>query len=745
MPAVSGMTAAFRKAFKENLAVKGLPPNDHLKLLLACLWEHKLIYHVEIIDCKLFLTHKNNRGGLLLSPHNAHRNAAKIHVAGANISNLANALCVELASHGPMRDEHIQKNMALIERALGLLAPVNGDERYLTLSCGHTAAFCKVAQMLGETSAKELQIADSTKIDVQKLCKSNDFKTMIHTGWGWDVVRACVDEEFPDFSQIAQKALNTQNNANTAISEFEVMMTIDASLSDCGFKALPNFKELALDNINAMCAPSSSYSGALFDFVTVFGGGAGAPHVALMDTVAKGFGCNVALQGTYWAALGSAQFSDKTCMFPLVRVSLALANLTSDKVEDGVAKLLQKSDISRVASKAKAAEATEAEEFLKDCMAISEAVGGTAAIAKPVGQAFVRMGLKLTGKEKQGRERSTYTIDQLRTMFLADVGQILGEKVTFEAWDGKADASLPPQGEPTSSSVSATSAVTSLSDHDDPVFIAGQAGFKIGKIVVEKSIDASPDRLYTIFTIASKVVLQQAVSYTMNPAKVTVSLSELMTNWSVSKTEPPVVMMDPPALPSIISKELCKLELLQAILAVSTKQKKHELTFYRRPDEVRTTAAIKENALVLVPVCSMAQIASKNTSANTGVSLGVRNEVEMFALPPSKPPMLIAPAWGSDAIASPFWWVQPVPTQKAATMEYTTIEHKGIEVPVLTNPHTLEAFTKLTYYVKPKAKVQPLQNVIVPEEEPPVASAHQPKRAAAKGAAPKTAPKKAKR
>ena len=86
-------------------------------------------------------------------------------------------------------------------------------------------------------------------------------------------------------------------------------------------------------------------------------------------------------------------------------------------------------------------------------------------------------------------------------------------------------------------------------------------------------------------------------------------------------------------------------------------------------------------------------------------------------------------------------------TQKAATMEYSTIEHKGIHVPVLTNPHALYAFTKLTYYVKPKAKAQPLQHVIVREEEPeepPVASVHQSKRAAAKGAAPKTAIKKAK-
>ena len=100
---------------------------------------------------------------------------------------------------------------------------------------------------------------------------------MVNRGWTWDVIPSCIDEEFGEFSTIAQRALNTQNHTNTAISELECMMTLEASVTDPGFRALPNFKDLALDNISAMCAPCSSYAGALFDFVTLYGGGQGAP------------------------------------------------------------------------------------------------------------------------------------------------------------------------------------------------------------------------------------------------------------------------------------------------------------------------------------------------------------------------------------------------------------------------------------------------------------------------------------
>ena len=70
---------------------------------------------------------------------------------------------------GALRAEHIKKNEELIKRAGGLLANINGFERYVSLGCGHTVAFCKTAQVHGEASAQELQAHGSARIDVQRV------------------------------------------------------------------------------------------------------------------------------------------------------------------------------------------------------------------------------------------------------------------------------------------------------------------------------------------------------------------------------------------------------------------------------------------------------------------------------------------------------------------------------------------------------------------------------------------------
>jgi hypothetical protein len=178
----SKVTAEFKKEFNQLLELRSVTANEQLQKLLECLRSHKFLYSVDSINAKYFLAHKANRGGLLLSPHNVHRNAARIHRCGADLKQLNNALCMELAAHGAVREEHLAKNALLVERAAGLLAPINGSERYVTLGCGHTTAFCKLAATYGRTSETALKLDGSDKIDVQKICANPNFRTMLLSG-----------------------------------------------------------------------------------------------------------------------------------------------------------------------------------------------------------------------------------------------------------------------------------------------------------------------------------------------------------------------------------------------------------------------------------------------------------------------------------------------------------------------------------------------------------------------------------
>jgi len=251
--------------------------------------------------------------------------------------------------------------------------------------------------------------------------------------------------------------------------------------------------------------------------------------------------------------------------------------------------------------------------------------------------------------------------------------------------------------------------MASLSDLSDPVWLAGQAGFKIGKTCVEKGVDPSTERLYIVFNITdSLVTLRQAINYHGVPGDVMISLSELLNNWSVTKTEPPFQMNEPPPLPPSIATDVQKLEILKAILAVHFEHgSKHTLKFYRRPDEVRTSdAPIKNGDLVIAPVCSLAHITTKNTILNTARSIGQYDDVAYFLLPVSKQ-QVKDEAWDPKTIVSPFYWVSTVRTKSAANMVHDVVEQNGIQVPVLNNSRGLEPNSKLAFYVKPKDKVAP--------------------------------------
>ena len=311
--ATSNITDGFLAEFGKLIELQKVAPNEHLQRLLSSLDAHNLTYIVDEIHPSKLLTHQANRGGLLLSPHNVHRNAKRIHATGADLKQLTHALCVELQPHGKVREEHIAKNSLLVHRSGGLLAPIHGGERYVTLGCGHTAAFCKQAHVGGITCEASMQLPNSDKIDLQKLCSNPAFHTMIMKGWKWQVVPAVVDELFPAFGRIAQRALNTQNHVSTEVGELETCMILGASIDDPGMQDIKEWKKLAVDNIASLCVPCAPYSPTLLEYVLTFGGGKGAPLIAFMDSVAKQFGCNVNLGGMYWDALTKATFASHLC------------------------------------------------------------------------------------------------------------------------------------------------------------------------------------------------------------------------------------------------------------------------------------------------------------------------------------------------------------------------------------------------------------------------------------------------
>ena len=149
--------AAFESEFKKALALeKKIPYNEFLQQLMEILKKHNMMY-TQTIQASQMLVHNKNRGGLMLSVHKVHSNAAVIAAVGADRKQLTNAVCIELAPEGEQRDFNVLKNQALVDRSHGLIANINGSERCLSVGCGHTAAFVKLAKAGGKTSQSCLQ------------------------------------------------------------------------------------------------------------------------------------------------------------------------------------------------------------------------------------------------------------------------------------------------------------------------------------------------------------------------------------------------------------------------------------------------------------------------------------------------------------------------------------------------------------------------------------------------------------
>ena len=122
---------------------KSVGPITQWGLALEALREARIAYEVDEVNPSLLMVHPDNRSKLGVNAFNAHRVGAYIKRVGADMQELKKATAFELCALEPKRSEQIEFNRALVERSSGMLAPLNGGERYLSVGCGHTGQFAK--------------------------------------------------------------------------------------------------------------------------------------------------------------------------------------------------------------------------------------------------------------------------------------------------------------------------------------------------------------------------------------------------------------------------------------------------------------------------------------------------------------------------------------------------------------------------------------------------------------------------
>ena len=400
------ITPEFSAEFEDALDVgKSLPPKEAFQTCLAICKKHQIGYEFTG-TADNFLVHEENRSKLMLTPTKAHKVGDGIHHAGADFQALDSAFAFELSKVPARRAMQIAKNEALVERANGLLAKVNYKERFLTCGTSHFTALCKHANAGGRTPMPK--IADRAgRIDLPKLKRNANFRSMLETGWAWWIFPAELDDAYPMFAKLAQRALNSGNSIRQDTSEIELACQATEFYNAEVKNGNPDARAAAIAAVQEGGSVMQGYVDVVFDFAKDYGGGPDVPFLRLMDDHSKARGSSKPLGSEFWTQLQKMKFySDPSLKVkqdrPLLRLSFAVLQSAMPDSKDGIASFVKDHDLKKAVSKERAPDVHLMETMLSRAFQLCEAMDKEYIVKfmKPIGDLLMRCALKACKKEK---------------------------------------------------------------------------------------------------------------------------------------------------------------------------------------------------------------------------------------------------------------------------------------------------------------------------------------------------------
>jgi hypothetical protein len=386
---------------------------------------------IEKVHSRDMLCHRSNRGGQGINAYNAHKNLAKVHKAGANISLLNQATCVEM--HPVTSPQHmldLQWNRDGVVRAKGMLAEVSGSERFQSLATGHSAASCRAANAGCITPYTSIADANG-RIDATVLkSASADMKEMLDEGWDFFIVPHWLPEECPEFCHLCQSALNASNAIHSVQNEVETGVALVEELQFCG-----NDWKSAIDACSATQPCCVEYMEVVAKFVKDFGGCApDYDMIKFLGGFSKDVGVSIMLGSEFTAAITNIEFQKSLQSYKYLRCAMVATQLTSQgqKVKDNIGKLLTVTEVNALKGKEKIQIIAKVERALQEAWRIvsshqaSKKVSDSQAYGL-FGRCCMRLILHVFKKEKHGLDQTVFkTMDEVIDTFSQEVDMALG-------------------------------------------------------------------------------------------------------------------------------------------------------------------------------------------------------------------------------------------------------------------------------------------------------------------------------
>jgi hypothetical protein len=192
----------------------------------------------------------------------------------------------ELPNLEPQLEPILDFNRNLVSLSKGLLAPVTGHERYMTVSCGHTTQFVKA--VLAKCVNPE-----GTALGQEFAGSDANLAQMLKKGWSWTILPYTVQIKYPKLAFLAQQALNSTNNSSNQVSELEAAVSLHE------FVSTGLTWEAAKVAVAACNPPCLEYVDVILKYTQKFSGGDGGPMLRYLDKFAKHYGPNKKVGGEF--------------------------------------------------------------------------------------------------------------------------------------------------------------------------------------------------------------------------------------------------------------------------------------------------------------------------------------------------------------------------------------------------------------------------------------------------------------
>ena len=208
---------------------------------------------------------------------------------------------------------------------------------------------------------------------------------------------------WPLLPEVAQRALNASQNVVSPSSEIEVAVTI----TQFDGTRPSNLPFQSCIDAAAMNNPACKYYiDVVGEFARTCAGGPDAPYLKFLNRFSEKYAKNKVLGEVFLTAVTQLQSGDILEPLTMTRIACVATNLIATKVVDKAAKLLTKTDISKLVAKSSKAQTFENEQRISKAFSIAldmyqDRQADEAQCDDLVGKLFVRCMLKLCNKKRR--------------------------------------------------------------------------------------------------------------------------------------------------------------------------------------------------------------------------------------------------------------------------------------------------------------------------------------------------------